>query len=462
VVAAAAVLLRQAYPAEDPAAIKRRLVSSADTSTQTVDIEGTITATPVTRIGGGEVRPFAALESTTQVGDPGNGNGNLSIGVQAATGKKYVMKKVTIVNSGDSARLYTIEPSFRKDTDAQSKAITVMASSSVDVAAGATVTVPVVFAINADRLAPWPFYDSAQDLALAGATGNNAATLDQAEVDGHLTVRDENGETLATLAWQTLPKRASSTVARSSAVTVGPDGTATLAMRNLGVQDGVVNSFVLTGANDRAPTPPAGQPGSPGSNEALVDLASVGVRDDGTNIQFAITQNTRRPTPEVPALIQVEVDADGDGTFEHLAYNDDYTSFKPTDGRAMVFAGARGAAARNGPVDADLDSANIIYTVPLSTLGLVPGQTFSFRVLAFDRYFTGHLEDSINDMKYTVSSPRYRFAAGNTFAVAAHATSADTTVVSDPNAGPSTAAGLLLLYRVNGGSESSSITVNES
>src|SRR5204863_8885658 len=101
VVAAAAVLLRQAYPAEDAASIKRRLVSSADTGTQTVDIEGIITATPVTRIGGGEVRPFAALQSTTQVGDPGNGNGNLSIGVQAATGKKYVMKKVTIVNSGD-------------------------------------------------------------------------------------------------------------------------------------------------------------------------------------------------------------------------------------------------------------------------------------------------------------------------------------------------------------------------
>src|SRR5439155_22131899 len=36
VVAAAAVLLRQAYPAEDAAAIKRRLVSSADTGTQTV------------------------------------------------------------------------------------------------------------------------------------------------------------------------------------------------------------------------------------------------------------------------------------------------------------------------------------------------------------------------------------------------------------------------------------------
>jgi hypothetical protein len=328
------------------------------------------------------------------------------------------------------------------------------------VAAGATVSVPVVFAINADRLGEWPYYDGSQNLALAGASGNNATVLNEAEIDGHLTVQDEQGNALASVGWQTLPKRSSSTITRATTVTVGPDGTGPLALRNLGVADGVVDSFVLTGSSDRLPTPAAGQPGSPGSNEAVVDLATVGVRDDGSNIQFAITQNSRRPTPQVPALIQVEVDADGDGNFEHVAYNDDYTSFKPTDGRSMVFAGPRGAATRFGPVDADIDSANTIYTVPLSALGLVPGQTFSFRVLAFDRYFTGHLEDSVNDMKYTVGSPRYGVAGGPTFTVPAHATSTPVTVTSDPNAGPSTAAGLLLLYRVNGGSESSVVGVN--
>jgi minor extracellular serine protease Vpr len=460
VVAAAAAILRQAYPSEDPAAIKRRLVSSADPTTRTIDLEGTISTTPVTRVGGGEVRPFAALESTTQIGDPTNGDGNLSIGVQAATGKKYVMKKITVTNSSDQAQHYVIEPSFRKEADADSAAITVLVPSSVDVAAGTSISVPVVFAINADRLGPWPFYDASQDLALAGAAGNDATVLNAAEVDGHLTVRNDQGDALATVGWQTLPKRASSTVARASTVTVGPDGTGPLALRNLGVADGAVDAFVLTGVSDRLPTPAAGQPGSPGSNEAVIDLAGVGVRDDGTNIQFAITQNTRRPTPQVPALIQVEVDADNDGNFEHVAYNDDYTSFKPTDGRSMVFAGPRGAAARFGPVDADIDSANVIYTVPLSALGLVPGQTFSFRVLAFDRYFTGHLEDSVNDMKYTVGSPRYGFAGGRTFTIPAHTTGAATTVVTDANAGPSTAAGLLLLYRVNGGSESSIVTIN--
>jgi minor extracellular serine protease Vpr len=460
VVAAAAALLRQAHPGEDPAAIKRRLVSSADTNTRTVDIEGNISTTPVTRVGGGEVRPFAAISSSTQVGDPANGEGNLSIGVQAATGKKYVMKKLTITNSGAQSQQYAVEPSFRKQADADSKAITVMAPDSVVVPAGGTVTVPVVFAINAERLPAWPYFDSSQNLALAGASGNNSLVLNDAEVDGHLIVRDANGDQVATLGWQALPKRSSATVARTTAVQVGPDGTGSLLLRNLGVVDGGVDAFVLTGSSDRLPTPAAGTPGSPGSNEAVIDLANVGVRDAGDSIQFAITQQTKRPTPEVPALIQIEIDADGDGNYEHLVFNDDYTSFRPVDGRSMVWAGPRGAAVRYGPVDTDIDSTNMIYTVPLAALGLTPGQTFAFRMYAFDRYFTGHLEDSIVDMKYTVGSPHYGVVGGNSFSVPALAASAAATVASNSVAGPSTAAGLLLLYRVNGGSESSVVAVN--
>ena len=460
VASASAAILRQAFPKEDPASIKRRLVSSADPDIETVDINGTITPTPVTRIGGGQVVPYAALQSTTQIGDPANGDGNLSLGVQAATGKKYVMKKLTIANSSDSSQTYTVDPSFSNAGDASSNAITVMVPSSVVVGAGSQVAVPIVFAINADRLPAWAFYDRPENLALAGASGNNGTVLNTAEFDGHLTVRDSSGAAQASLGWQALPKRAASTVARSLDVTVDDTGTGVLNMRNLGVEDGVVDAFALTGSSDRLPAPAVGQPGSPGSNEAVIDLANVGVRDAGDSLQFAVTQYSKRPTPEVPGLIQIEVDADGDGTYEHVAYNDDYTAFNPVDGRSMVWAGLRGSPLRYGPVDADVDSANQIYTVPLATLGLKPGQTFSFRVLAFDRYFTGHLEDSITGMKYTVGSPRYTVAAGPTFVVPARAPSADATVRSDPAAGPSSATGLLLLYRVNGGSESSTVSVS--
>ena len=215
------------------------------------------------------------------------------------------------------------------------------------------------------------------------------------------------------------------------------------------------------GPSDRLPTPAAGQPGSPGSNEAVIDLANVGVRDDGdahpvrhhpeheaTHARRCRRSSRSRSTPTVTATSSTSPTT-----------TTTRRSSRSTVARWCSPApGAR--RPRYGPVDADIDSANMIYTVPLSPLGLVPGQTFSFRVLAFDRYFTGHLEDSINDMKYTVGSPRFRLAGGDTFSVPAHATSAVATVASDAAAGPSTAAGLLLLYRVNGGSESSVVTVS--
>jgi hypothetical protein len=459
VVSAGAAILRQAFPKEDAATIKRRLVSSADSSIQTVDLSGAISATPVTRIGAGEVQPYDALQATTQIGDPTNGDGNLSLGVQAATSKKYVMKKVTISNTSSSSQTYTIGASFSDAHAAAADAITIVTPGSVVVAAGQQVSVQIVFAINADKLPAWAYFDRTQDLALAGASGNNSTVLNAAEVDGHLVVHDSSGASVATLGWQALPEKAASTVARDLSVTPGPDGTAPLTLRNLGVADGVVDAFTLTGSSPRLPTPAPGQPGSAGSNEAIIDLANVGVRDDGDSLQFAVTQFTRRPTPIVPGLIQIEVDADGDGNFEHVAYNDDFTSFNPVDGRAMVWAGPRGTPTRFGPVDADVDSANQIFTVPLSALGLKAGQTFSFRVLAFDRYFTGHLEDSITGMSYTVGSPRYSVAGGSTFVVPAKAPSAVATVQSNPNAGASSAAGLLLLYRVNGGTESSTVAV---
>jgi hypothetical protein len=370
------------------------------------------------------------------------------------------MKKVTISNTSSTDQTYKIDASFSAADAAAADAITIVTPGSVVVGAGQQVTAQIVFAVNGDRLPAWPFYDRTQDLALAGASGNTSAVLNNAEVDGTLIVRDATGAAVATLGWQALPKRAASTVARDLSVTAGPDGTAPLAFRNLGVEDGVVDAFTLTGSSGRLPAPTAGQPGSPGSNEAVIDLANVGVRDAGDALQFAVTAYSRRPTPIVPGLIQIEVDTDGDGTFDHVAYNDDFSSFNPVDGRTMVWAGPRGTPTRYGPVDADVDSANQVFTVPLAALGLKAGQTFSFRVLAFDRYFTGHLEDSITGMSYTVGSPRYTVADGSTFIVPGKAPSAVATVRSQTDAGPSSATGLLLLYRVNGGTESSTVAVN--
>jgi minor extracellular serine protease Vpr len=459
VVAAAAAILRQAFPDEDPATIKERLIGTADTANRTADLDGNLRTTPITRIGGGEVRPFAALSADTQVGDPSNGAGNLSLGVQTASGRKYVLKRITIRNSSDHAQSYRLNLGFRDPAHAKANAITLFAPYSVQVPSGGEVSVPVVFIVNAERLPPWAYFDQDHDVGLAGAKGDDGRFLDGAEFDGYLTVRSGT-DVVATLGWQALPKRAASVTPSSTQVTPDANGTAPLELRNMGVADGVVDAFSLTGSSPQRDAPAAGQPGSAGSNEAAIDLAAVGVRTVGDSLQFAITQYERRPTPQVPALLRVEIDTTGDGTPDRVVFNNDFNSFNPVDGRTYVFAGPdTSTATRLGPVDADTDSANQIFSVPLSPLGLKAGQTFSFRVLAFDRYFTGQLEDHIDGMSYTVGRPMFSIADGATFVVPAHATAATATVQSDPEGGPSSETGLLLLYRVNAGAESTAVTV---
>ncbi len=459
VVAAAATLLRQAFPDEDPATIKERLIGTADTANRTADLDGKLRATPVSRIGGGEVRPFAAFNADTQVGDPANGAGNLSVGVQTASARKYVLKRITIRNSSSESESYRLALGFRDPADAKTNAITLFAPSAVAVPAGGEVSVPVVFIVSPERLPAWPYFDRDHDLGLAGATGDDGRRLDRAEFDGYITVRRSDNSVAATLGWQALPKRAAAVTPSASQLTLDSSGTALVELRNAGVEDGVVDAFSLTGASPRRDAPAAGEPGTPGSNEAVIDLAAVGVRTVGDSLQFAITQYDRRPTPEVPALVRVEIDTNGDGTPDRLVYNDDFNSFRPLDGRSFVFAGPDGATpTRLGPVDADADSANQVFSVPLAQLGLQPGQTFGFRVLAFDRYFSGHLEDRVDDMSYTVGRPQFSVADGTTFVVPAHSTAA-AMVNSDPFGGPSSETGVLLAYRVNAGAESTAITV---
>ena len=62
--------------------------------------------------------------------------------------------------------------------------------------------------------------------------------------------------------------------------------------------------------------------------------------------------------------------------------------------------------------DADLNSGNMIMTVPMTALGLVPGQTISFSVYASDNYFSGITSDAIEGMKFTPGNERFGLVDG--------------------------------------------------
>jgi hypothetical protein len=110
-------------------------------------------------------------------------------------------------------------------------------------------------------------------------------------------------------------------------------------------------------------------------------------------------------------------------------------------------------------LDADLQSRNGIYTVPLAALGLTPGQKFSFSVDAVDNYFTGTVTDSIPKMTFTLDKPRYT-AEGDGGDIDA------LTAVRMPTSAPEGGAeaspsqtGFLALFRQNRGNESTAIQV---
>jgi hypothetical protein len=98
--------------------------------------------------------------------------------------------------------------------------------------------------------------------------------------------------------------------------------------------------------------------------------------------------------------------------------------------------------------DADLDSANLIMTVPLAALGLAPTQQFRFDVVAFGNYFTFQETDAVRGMLFTPATPKFTtdglitgtVAAGGDFPIS---------VDDDPagNAASPSQSGLLLLHR---------------
>jgi len=98
--------------------------------------------------------------------------------------------------------------------------------------------------------------------------------------------------------------------------------------------------------------------------------------------------------------------------------------------------------------DADLNSANVILTAPLSALGLTPDTQFDFAVLALDNYFTGELTDAMEGMTYTPSAPRFVGVGVPAAGVPADGSSLLSIGLFAPglSASPSQS-GLLLLYR---------------
>lgn len=434
-VAGAVALLIDAYPTRTPTEIKALLMNTAETDIQTNPATQPGVLAPITRIGGGEVRVDAALESTTIAWDEQDLAGSLSFGYHTVAENTTLKKTVLVRNYSSQAQTYTITPTFRYANDQASGAITVNAPASIRVPALTSRTFNVQLKIDASKLPTWSVN--------GGALGGDGSLLQGVEFDGYLNLTSANDD--VHLAWQVLPHKAADVEVSDNTVALA-SGTETVTLTNTGAVPGRVDIFSLTGASGRFPRRTLPQPGD---NYAVVDLKAVGVRQAGSAVQFAINTFGERAHPNYPAEFDVYLDTNRDGTDDYVVYNGELSGFGVT-GQNVVYVQQIGAPTATAYfyTDADFNSANIILTAPLAALGLTPSTQFDFSVYAFDNYFTGSLTDAIEGMTYTLGTPKYTASGVPATGVPVGGTSTLTiSAVPGGAAASPSQVGLLLMYR---------------
>ena len=163
--------------------------------------------------------------------------------------------------------------------------------------------------------------------------------------------------------------------------------------------------FSLTGTSPRVPRSELPEPGD---NFAVIDMRSIGVRHlpaavyGADYLEFAISTFGRRVHPNYPAEFDIYIDSNNDGVDDFVVFNAENGGFSAT-GQNLVFSRTwrPGSGAAVFYTDADLNSGNAIFTVPMNStagsvnVGVQPGTTFGFSVYAFDNYFTGSSDGSV-------------------------------------------------------------------
>ena len=452
-ISGSAALLLQAYPNRSPFEIKSLLMNNAETDIQINPALQPGVLAPITRIGAGEVRVNRAYNSTTAAWDADDLTGSLSFGYVAASDDTALEKTVIVRNYSNKKRIYSITCQFRYANDAAIGAVSVQAPAFVSVPANGSAQFDVRLKIGAAKLPTWDIN--------GGELGGTGSILQDVEFDGYLYIAD--AKDTVHLAWQVLPHKAAAVTADFSNGNGNGQKVArkdshkkdapwlTLNNKN-GATDGGVEIFSLTGVSPKIKK--KFLPG-PGDAFAVIDLRYVGVRlvDLGgePGVQFAINTSGDRAHPNYPALFDIAIDSDLDGQVDHEVFNQEIGGFAATGQNAVFTLDDTDTNAVAEPVfytDADLDSANVILTAPLSMLGVSPGSQFSFSVYAVDDYFTGLVTDAIENMSYTLNTPAFAVDAGNSFVVPAGAKGglSVSAIPGGTTASPSQT-GLLLLYR---------------
>lgn len=441
-VAGSAAILLQAHPNWAPWRIKSHLMNSAETEvfTNPALLPGALA--PITRIGGGEVRVDQALASTTTAFDAKLRTGSLSFGYLNVSEPTVLVRKVKVQNHSRFARVYDIKNNFRYANDATG-AVQLIMPPTISVPGRSTESFDVVMKIDPSKLPDW--------VLDGGSNGGTGALLQAVEFDGYISLKDSLDD--IHLAWHVLPHKSAEVKALDRSITINGDKFGSLVLRNFSkAQGGEFDIFALTGTSPRIPREdlPAD-----GDGFTVNDLASVGVRlVAGSFLQFGINTYGRRSHPSYPAELDVFIDTDGDGTADYDVFTVELALLQ---GAANGSSGQTVIAVTNLKTsatsafffaDADLDSGNVIMTLPLSAIGATPATKLSFDVVAFDNLLTGNATDSIEGMVFTPGTPK--FTTGDIIDGTVSPFSSGSINVDDVEGGATASpsqSGLLLMYR---------------
>jgi hypothetical protein len=365
---------------------------------------------PLSRGGAGELRVDRTVAASTSVWDASDPLAvSLSFGTYRLSANATYKKKVVVRNYSASARTYSISNTYRDAPN--TTGVTISAPPTIAVPANGSASFTLTLGVNAANLPVWT--------PNGGSQGSNGELLNQVEYAGQLTLT--SGAESVHIPWHILPHKSANVTPSTTSLALNGNPAGLTHFNTGGAAVGGVSIFSLTGTGTQFP---ASVLPAPGSDYAVINLRAVGIRliclDNACSTfgaQFAVNTFGQRSHPDVPAEFDIDLDVNNDGTPDLVVFNGDIgliTTGATNSGQNGVFVVDVAAGTASGPYFysiADLDSANVILTVPLSALttqsGLSLGVStpFTFSVLAFDNYFTGNLTDQIIGMRYELDMP---------------------------------------------------------
>lgn len=450
-VSGSAALLLDAFGDRSPAEVKAVLMNTADTDIMNAPALFGGDLAPVSRIGGGEVRVDAAINSPIAAWDTEQLSGVLSFGFHDITdATTTVTREVTVRNYTGADRTYAVSNEFRFAADETSGAVSVSAPAEVVVPANGTTTFEVTLTIDGTALGAW--------LLNSGGNGASGNALTSREFDGYLRLTDADGE--IHLGWHVLPRQAGDVAASASEMASG----GSIELTNNGVGLARVVGYSLIGQS-----PDIADEGSLGGQDPVIDLKNVGVQtfpvgagfcsvDPSFVLALAVSTWERQTHANAPAAFEFQLDTSGDGVADYAIFNFDLAG-NLTDGRNAVFSlDLNDPAAAPQAFFLTLHATNAATTVLLicgEQIGMNAADFFApitADLLAVDIYFTGNVTDVVEDLAFAPLGERYLASLDGevVFGSIASGATEDLTVLDFGATGTNPSeTGVLLLYNAN-------------